>query len=153
VLVYTSEPLGRDVEVTGPITARVWLRTSAPDTDVVVRLCDVLPDGTSYNLTDGIQRGRHRGGERGTSLLTPGQPAEFVVDLWATSNVFLAGHRIRVQVTSSNFPRWDRNQNTGHEEWADSELEVARQEVLHDAEHASRILLPVVPSREPVAAN
>ena len=147
VLVFTSAPLQQDLEVTGPVTATIWLRTSAPDTDVVVRLCDVLPDGTSYNLTDGILRGRYRDADRGAepSLLEPGVPAEFRVDLWATSNVFLAGHRIRVQVTSSNFPRWDRNPNTGHEEFADAELTVAHQEVLHDAEHPSHVLLPVVP--------
>jgi hypothetical protein len=147
VLVYTSGELAQDVEVTGPIAAHIWLATSAPDTDVVVRLCDVRPDGTSYNLTDGILRGRHRGAASGRapSPLTPGEPTEFEVDLWATSNVFLAGHRIRVQVTSSNFPRWDRNLNTGRDEWGDAEMAVAHQQVLHDAEHPSRILLPVVP--------
>ncbi|MGH7922112.1 MAG: CocE/NonD family hydrolase [Candidatus Dormibacteraceae bacterium] len=147
VLVYTSAPLPEDVEITGPVAAHIWLRTSAPDTDVVVRLCDVLPDGTSYNLTDGILRGRYRDADQGEapSLLEPGRPTEFRVDLWATSNVFLKGHRMRVQVTSSSFPRWDRNLNTGHEEFEDAELAVAHQEVLHDAAHPSRILLPVVP--------
>ena len=148
VLVYTSEVLERDVEVTGPITAHIWLTTSAPDTDVVVRLCDVLPDGTSYNLTDGILRGRYRNADLGEapSLLTPGDPVEFRVDLWSTSNVFLKGHRIRVQVTSSNFPRWDRNLNTGHEPFADAEMAIAHQTVLHDQAHPSRILLPVIPT-------
>jgi putative CocE/NonD family hydrolase len=148
VLVYTSEVLERDVEVTGPVSAHIWLSTSAPDTDVVVRLCDVLPDGTSYNLTDGILRGRYRNADRGQapSLLTPGEPAEFRVDLWSTSNVFLKGHRIRVHVTSSSFPRWDRNPNTGHEPFVDADLAIAHQTVLHDQAHPSRILLPVVPS-------
>ncbi len=147
VLVYTSPVLERDVEVTGPVTAHIWLSSSAPDTDAVVRLCDVLPDGTSYNLTDGILRGRYRNADldEAPSLLTPGEPAEFRVDLWSTSNVFLKGHRIRVQVTSSSFPRWDRNPNTGHEPFADAELAIAHQMVLHDQAHPSRILLPVVP--------
>lgn len=147
VLVYTSAVLEQDVEVTGPVTANIWLSTSAPDTDVVVRLCDVLPDGTSYNLTDGILRGRYRDADRGEppSLLTPGEAVEFRVDLWSTSNVFLKGHRIRVHVTSSSFPRWDRNPNTGHEPFADAELAIAHQTVLHDQAHPSRILLPVVP--------
>ncbi len=146
-LVYTSAVLEADVEVTGPIGAHIWLSTSAPDTDVVVRLCDVLPDGTSYNLTDGILRGRYRNADLGEapSLLTPGDPVEFRVDLWSTSNVFLKGHRIRVQVTSSSFPRWDRNPNTGHEPFADAELAIAHQTVLHDQAHPSRILLPVIP--------
>lgn len=135
VLVYTSAVLERDVEVTGPVEAHIWLASSAPSTDVVVRLCDVLPDGTSYNLTDGILRAK----------LTPGEATELVVDLWSTSNVFLKGHRMRVQVTSSSFPRWDRNPNTGHEPFADAELAVAHQTVLHDAAHPSHVLLPIVP--------
>ncbi|MDQ6772784.1 MAG: CocE/NonD family hydrolase [Candidatus Dormibacteraeota bacterium] len=135
VLVYTTEPLARDLEVTGPVTARLCAATSAPSTDWVVRLCDVWPDGRSFNLTDGILRVR---GE-------PGVAAEHEIDLWATSNVFRAGHRIRLQVTSSCFPRWDRNLNTGEPPELGTRMQAARQTVFHDSARASRLLLPVVP--------
>jgi putative CocE/NonD family hydrolase len=147
VLTFSSEPLGEDVEVTGPIVVRLWAVSSATDTDFVARLCDVFPDGRSFNLTDGILRARYRSWRHGepVSLIEPGRPYEYEIDLWATSNVFRAGHRIRLQVTSSSFPRWDRNPNTGHEFGVDTELVVARQEVLHDREHPSCVLLPVMP--------
>jgi putative CocE/NonD family hydrolase len=135
VLVYTSPPLQRDVEVTGPVKVLLWAATSAVSTDWVARLCDVFPDGRSINIADGIRRVR---GE-------PGVPAEREIDLWATSNVFRAGHRIRLQVTSSCFPRWDRNLNTGDRAAEGTRMEVARQTVLHDASRPSRILLPAVP--------
>jgi putative CocE/NonD family hydrolase len=146
VLVYRSAPLHRDTEVTGPITVHLWACSSAPDTDFVARLVDIAPDGTSYNLTDGIVRARYREfchGEQ-PSLVEPGRPYEFVIDLWATSNVFKGGHRIGLQVTSSNFPRWDRNPNTGHPFGADAELQVAHQEILHDRDHPSHVILPMV---------
>lgn len=134
VLVYTSRPLEQDIEVTGPLQVRLWTATSAMSTDWVARLCDVFPDGRSINITDGISR---VGGE-------PGVAAEHELDLWATSNVFRAGHRIRVQVTSSCFPRWDRNLNTGERVGEGTRMEVARQRVFHDVSRRSRILLPVV---------
>jgi hypothetical protein len=140
VLTYTTPVLTEDLEVTGPISVRLWASTSAPDTDFVARLCDVFPDGRSINLTDGIIRGRHQVG----AALEPGRPYEFVIDLWAASNVFRAGHRIRLDIASSSFPRWDRNPNTGHAFGADTELAVAHQRIWHDAEHPSRVLLPVV---------
>jgi uncharacterized protein len=142
VLTYTTAELTRDLEVTGPISVRLWASTSAPDTDFVARLCDVFPDGRSINLTDGIIRGQYQTG----APLEPDRPYEFVIDLWATSNVFRAGHRIRLDVASSSFPRWDRNPNTGHPLGADTELRVAHQRIWHDAEHPSRVLLPVVPN-------
>jgi putative CocE/NonD family hydrolase len=147
VLVYTSEVLGADVEVTGPVEVHLWARSSAPDTDFVARLCDVFPDESSLNLTDGIVRARHRNAALGEepSLLEPGQAYPYVIDLWATSNVFRAGHRIRLQITSSSFPRWDRNPNTGHPIGADGELAVAWQTILHDVEHPSHVVLPLVP--------
>ena len=145
VLTYTTPPLGRDTEVTGPVRVRLWACSSAPDTDFVARLVDVYPDGRAYNLTDGIIRARFREGSA-SGLLEPGRPYPFEIDLWATSNVFKAGHRIRLQVCSSSFPRWDRNPNTGHELGQDAELRVAEQTILHDAEHPSHVLLHVVPS-------
>jgi putative CocE/NonD family hydrolase len=148
VLTYTSEELTSDVEVTGPVEVRLWATSSAPDTDFVARLCDVFPDGRSMTLTDGILRARHRDHRAGAppSPIESGRPYEYAIDLWATSNVFRAGHRIRLDVTSSSFPRWDRNPNTGHELGVDAELRTARQHVLHDREHPSRVLLPVVPA-------
>src|SRR5262249_31312232 len=116
VLVYTTPPLEQDVEVTGPITVHLWASSSAVDTDFVARLVDVYPNGYAQNLTDGIIRARYRNFASGEapSLIEPGHAYEYEIDLWATSNVFKQGHSIRLDVTSSNFPRWDRNPNTGH---------------------------------------
>jgi len=146
VLVYQSAPLERDTEVTGPITVRLWAVSSAPDTDFVARLTDVFPDGRSVNLTDGIVRARYRRLAQGEapSPIEPGRPYEYAIDLWATSNVFQRGHQIGLQVTSSCFPRWDRNPNTGHPIGADAALQVAQQEILHDREHPSHVVLPLV---------
>jgi putative CocE/NonD family hydrolase len=145
VLVFTSEPFEHDAEVTGPISVELWAASSAPDTDFVARLCDVYPDGRSMNLTDGIIRARYRDVESGArpSLLEPGRSYCFDIDLWSTSNVFKVGHRLRLQVTSSCFPRWDRNPNTGHDLGADAELAVAHQTVFHDRERPSHVLLPL----------
>jgi putative CocE/NonD family hydrolase len=147
VLVYTTAELKEDVEVTGPIVVHLWAISSAPDTDFVARLVDVHPDGYAQNLTDGIIRARYRNFARGEapSLIEPGTAYEYEIDLWATSNVFQAGHRIRLDVTSSNFPRWDRNPNTGHDFGTSSELAVARQTILHDRKHPSYVILPIVP--------
>ncbi|HLG63433.1 MAG TPA: CocE/NonD family hydrolase [Ktedonosporobacter sp.] len=147
VLVYTTPPLEQDTEVTGPIMVHLWATSSAPDTDFVARLVDVHPDGYARNLTDGIIRARYRNFSQGEAptLIEPGKPYEYAIDLWATSNVFLKGHRICLDITSSNFPRWDRNPNTGHDFGADDELAVAHQTILHDAEHPSHVILPIVP--------
>jgi len=147
VLVYTSGELKEDLEVTGPIKVFLWAISSAPDTDFVARLVDVHPDGYAQNLTDGIIRARYRNFERGEapSLIEPGVAYEYEIDLWSTSNVFRAGHRIRLDVTSSNFPRWDRNLNTGHEFGDGREMAVAYQTILHDREHPSYVVLPIVP--------
>jgi putative CocE/NonD family hydrolase len=146
VLVFTSQPLERDTEVTGPIRVELWAASSAPDTDFVARLCDVHPDGRSFNLTDGIIRARYRDWGSGAepSLVDPGQPQCYDIDLWSTSNLFKAGHRIRLQVTSSSFPRWDRNPNTGHDLGADNELAIARQTIFHDRERPSHVVLPIL---------
>ena len=136
VLVFTTEPLTEDVEVTGRVRAVLFAATDGPSTDWVARLCDVDETGVSRNVADGIVRVR---------AATPGEAAEYVVDLWSTSIVFKAGHRIRVQVTSSNFPRWDRNLNTGEPEETATTGRVARQQVFHDPACPSRIVLPVVP--------
>ena len=147
VLVYTTGELKEDLEVTGPIKVHLWAISSATDTDFVARLVDVHPDGYAQNLTDGIIRARYRrfAHREAASLIEPGRAYEYEIDLWATSNIFRAGHRIRLDVTSSNFPRWDRNPNTGHEFGADTELEIAHQTIFHDSEHPSYLVLPIVP--------
>ncbi|MBO0889551.1 MAG: CocE/NonD family hydrolase [Acidothermales bacterium] len=137
VLVFTAEPLPDDLEVTGRVSVRLYASTDAPSTDWVARLCDVDASGVSRNVTDGVVR----------VSATPGEVGEHVVDLWSTSIVFRAGHRIRVQVTSSNFPRWDRNPNTGESPRTATTSRPAHQTVHHDAARRSRVVLPVVPSR------
>jgi uncharacterized protein len=149
VLVYTTDILASDTEVTGPISVHLWARSSAPDTDFVARLVDVYPDGYAQNLTDGIIRARYRHFAQGEApgLIEPGVAYEYEIDLWATSNLFKAGHRIRLDITSSSFPRWDRNPNTGHALGADAELVTAQQTILHDREHPSFVVLPLIPAR------
>ena len=146
VLVFTSAPLTAPMEVTGPITVTLFAATDAPDTDFVARLVDVHPDGFARPLTDGIIRARMRNGFAHEELLTPGQVYEFTIDLWATSNVFGAGHQIRLDVTSSNFPRWDRNLNTAEPYGEGTEAVVARQTILHDRAHPAHVVLPIVPA-------
>ena len=145
VLVYTSEPLEEDLEVTGPISVTLYASTDGRDTDFTAKLVDVHPDGYAVNLCDNIMRARYHESREYQTLLEPGRVYEFTIDLWMTSNVFLKGHRIRVDVSSSNFPRFDRNPNTGNPFGQDTELRTARQTILHDEAHPSHILLPVIP--------
>ena len=144
VLVYTTPPLEHDTEVTGPIVVHLFAATDGPDTDFTAKLIDVFPDGTAWNLCDGIVRGRYRKGRGPAEPLTPGQVEEFTIDCWVTSNVFRAGHAIRLEISSSNFPRFDRNLNTGGPIGDDADPRPARQRVLHDAAHPSHVLLPIV---------
>ena len=143
-LTYTSPPLERELEVTGPVVAVLYGLSSAPDTDWVVRLEDIHPDGYSRNLCDGILRARYRNSFERPELLTPGQVYRFEVDLWATSNLFLPGHRVRVVVTSSCFPRFDRNLNTGGPINREAAGQVAINTVMHDEFRPSHIILPVI---------
>ena len=145
VLVYTSEPLERDMEITGPISVRLFAASSAVDTDFTAKLVDVRPDGYAHNLQDGIVRARYRTSASQPSPITPGRVHDYTIDLWATSHVVRAGHRLRVEISSSNFPRFDRNPNTGAPIGQDARLETARQEVHHSAAYPSYILLPVIP--------
>ena len=145
VLVYTSEPLEEDLEVTGPVIVKLFASTDGRDTDFTAKLVDVAPDGYAVNLCDGIIRGRYRETTDRQRLLEPGTVYEFTVDPGPTSNVFLKGHRIRLDISSSNFPRFDRNPNTGNKFGEDAELRVARQQVFHDGARASHIILPVIP--------
>ncbi len=145
VLVYSTAPLEQDVEVTGPVKLILWAASSAPDTDFTGKLIDVHPDGKAYNLCEGIQRARYRQGLDKPALLEVGKPARFEVDMWVTSNLFKKGHRIRLEVASSNFPRFDRNPNSGKPFGTDTELLTAKQTILHDKDHPSHLLLPVIP--------
>ena len=148
VLVYTSAPLERDVEAIGPVDAILYAASSARDTDFLVRLCDVHPDGRSIVLTEGIIRARYRGSVEGESveLLEPGEVAEYRIRCYPVANLFRRGHRIRLDVTSSSFPRFSRNLNTGEDVGTGTRMQVAQQTVLHTAQHPSRVVLPVVPS-------
>jgi putative CocE/NonD family hydrolase len=146
VLVYTTPVLTEPLEVTGPIAMKLFATTSAKDTDWVARLVDVHPDGRAMNVQDGILRARYRGGKNSpAALLQPGKVYGYDIDLWATSYVFLPGHRIRVEVTSSNFPRFDRNLNTGEDPATGTRMERARQKVFHNAAYPSHIVLPIIP--------
>jgi putative CocE/NonD family hydrolase len=147
VLVYTSDPLERPLEVTGLLTMALYAATSARDTDFVVKLTDVDPDGASTILAEGVLRARFREGFDREVFVEPGRTYRYAIDLVATSNVFLPGHRIRVAVTSSSFPRFDRNPNTGNPFGTDGPdgLQAARQTVFHDRERPSCIVLPVIP--------
>ncbi len=147
VLIFSTPPLDEDTEVTGPIEVRLFAASSALDTDFIARLIDIEPGGTAWNLTEGIIRARFRKSIwEPPELLEPGKVYEYEIELQPTSNVFLKGHQISVHITSSSFPMWDRNPNTGHEQGMDAELEVAHQTVYHDAERPSHIILPIVPS-------
>jgi uncharacterized protein len=146
VLTYTSDVLQRPIEVTGPLRCTLFAATSATDTDWIVRLCDVHPNGASRILAEGVLRARHRSGAANPSPARPGVTERYEIDTGATSNVFLAGHRIRVDVTSSSFPYLEPNPNTGHRLGEDRTEDVipALQTVFHDAARPSHILLPVV---------
>ncbi len=146
VLVYTSDELDADVEVIGVPELVLYAASSAKDTDWIVRVCDVYPDGRSIFLTEGIIRARYRDSERGesTELLEPGEAAEYRIQLYPLANLFRRGHRIRVDVTSSSFPRFSRNLNTGEDVATGTRMEVARQTVLHTDVYPSHVVLPVV---------
>jgi hypothetical protein len=147
VLIYSMGPLERDLEVTGPVIANLFVKSSAVDTDFTAKLVDVAPDGFAQDLTEGILRMRYRASPEHAGLMNPGQIYEISVDLWATANVFLKGHVLRLEVSSSNFPRFDRNLNTGEEiKFARTSVS-ATNTILHDAQHPSALVLPVMPSK------
>lgn len=145
VLVYSTPALDQDLEITGPITLDLYASTSAADTDFTGKLVDVSPDGTAINLTEGILRARFRESTLGAPKpVKPGQVYEYRIDLWSTSNVFLKGHKIRLEVSSSNFPRFDRNLNTGKDAATDATMVKATNTIYHDQQHPSALILPVV---------
>ncbi len=154
VLVFTSAPLEEDVEVVGPVSARLWATSSAVDTDWMVKLVDVRPDGYARPLSHGMVRARYRESQSAPKLLEPWALYEYVITLLPVANRFRAGHRIRVEVASSSFPAFDRNLGTGNPLGADHAGVTAIQFVHHDAEHPSQVVLSVVPARrEPADAR
>jgi putative CocE/NonD family hydrolase len=146
VLLFSTDELKQPIEVTGRITARLFVSSDCPDTDFTVKLCDVYPDGRSMLVTDGILRARYHQSFEKESFLEPGKVYELAVDLWSTSLVFNQGHRIRVAVSSSNSPRFEANPNTGKPFRADKETRVARNTLHLSSMHPSRIVLPVIDS-------
>ncbi|MCP5035552.1 MAG: CocE/NonD family hydrolase [Actinomycetia bacterium] len=145
VLVFTSDPLDRPMEVTGPVTVELWASSSAVDTDFTAKLIDVRPDGYAMNLLDGIIRARYRDSAADPDLMEPGEVYRFTIDLWATSNLFQTGHRIRLEISSSNFPRFDRNLNTGEPFGEGATPVTANQTIYHQAARPSAVVLPVIP--------
>ena len=150
VLTFQTPPLENDVEVTGPITVKLHASSSARDTDFTAKLIDVCPlsddypDGLAINLTDSIIRARYRNGWDTPELLEPGKVYEFVFELYPTSNIFKKGHRIRLDISSSNWPRFDANPNTGGDLGTERRLEIADQTIYHEPEHPSHVVLPII---------
>lgn len=144
VLIYTTPEFTKDLEVTGPVSLELYASSTAVDTDFTAKLVDVWPNGFAQNLTEGIVRARYRNSQEKPELLQPGETYKFTMDLWATSNVFLSGHSLRLEISSSNFPRFDRNLNTGEEQGRATRMVKAANTILHDAKHPSALILPVV---------
>jgi putative CocE/NonD family hydrolase len=147
ILIYSTEPLAQNLDVTGPVTIELFVKSSAVDTDFTAKLVDVHPDGYAQNITEGILRMRYLDSREKPGKITPGQIYKITVDLVATSNVFLAGHRLRLEVSSSNYPRFDRNLNTGDPDIAHASAKVvATNTILHDAAHPSTLVISVLPA-------
>jgi hypothetical protein len=144
VLIYSTPVFAQDTEVTGPVSLELFAKSSAVDTDFTAKLVDVAPDGFAQNLTEGILRARYRDSQEKPALMNPGQIYKFTIDLWSTSNVFLKGHMLRLEVSSSNFPRFDRNLNTGEAQGSARNFVSATNTIYHDAEHPSTLVLPIV---------
>jgi len=151
VLVFATPPLAADIEVTGPIEARLWIASDAPDTDFTIKLLDVYPpnedypEGFAMNLTDGILRCRYRDSWEQPQLMEPGRIYTIRIEAFPTSNLFKAGHRIRIDVSSSNFPHFDFNPNSGEAEGRASRTQIATNRVYVDRDHPSHVVLPVIP--------
>jgi putative CocE/NonD family hydrolase len=145
VLVYTSEPFTEGVEVTGPMTGTIYLSTDVVDTDITLKVLDVYPDGRAHNIAEGIARAKYRTGYATPELMKPGQVYKVEVELFPTSNYFEAGHRVRIEVSSSDFPNFARNLNTANSDTT-SAMKVARTRIHHSARYPSSVSLPVVPA-------
>jgi putative CocE/NonD family hydrolase len=151
VLVFRTGPLDEDVEVTGTVEVKLWVKSTAPDTDFTAKLIDEIPPNPDYpfgfdlSLGDSIIRTRYRESLERPKLMEPGQVYPVTLQLYPTSNVFKKGHRIRLDVSSSNFPRFDLNPNTGDPPGDFRRMVPADNTVIHDVEHPSKVVLPVVP--------
>lgn len=145
VLVFSTPAFAQATEVTGPISLDLYISSSAVDTDFTGKLVDVWPNGFAQNLTEGILRLRYRNSQEKPEFVNPGEIYHISVDLWATSNVFLAGHKLRLEVSSSNFPRFDRNLNTGEDQARGTHMVRATNSVYHDKSRPSALILPIVP--------
>ncbi|MFC1575917.1 CocE/NonD family hydrolase [Gemmatimonadota bacterium] len=144
ILVYTTEPFTQGIEVSGAIEVTLFVSSDVRDTDFTVKLLDVYPDGRAYNLDESIQRARYRDGYERAAFMNTGETYEVKVGPLSTSNYFAPGHSIRIEVSSSNFPRFTRNMNTGGANYADTAGLVARNLIHHTREHSSQIRIPVV---------
>jgi hypothetical protein len=144
VLVYTTPSLNQDMEVTGPISLILYVSTSAPNTDFTAKLVDVHQNGSAFNISEGILRRSYQEAQ-GPSAAK--RVHEIHIELWPTSIVFFKGHRIRLEVSSSNFPRFDRNPNTGNRIATEVHIISAKQTLLHDSDYPSRLILPIIPAR------
>jgi putative CocE/NonD family hydrolase len=153
VLVFQTPPLDSDVEVTGRLVVKLWAASTASDTDFTAKLIDVYPPNSDYpsgvdlNVADSIVRARYRGGAGKAELLKPGQPYEFTIEMYPTALVFKRGHRVRLDISSSNFPRFDVNPNTGEPLNDSRRWVIAENAVYHDPQHPSNIVLPIIPAR------
>lgn len=145
VLVYSTPVFTSDVEITGPVSAELYIKSSAVDTDFTAKLVDVGPDGFAQNLTEGILRARYRDSQETPTLMVPGQVYKLKIDMWATSNFFRQGHSLRLEISSSNFPRFDRNLNTDEDPGVGSKYVSATNTIYHDREHPSALIVPIVP--------
>jgi len=148
LLVYTGEAVEKDLEVTGRVLCKLHAASNAPDTDFTAKLVDVYPNGYAQILREGILRARYRNSFKKQEPSTPGKVYEYTIDLWSVSHVFKQGHKIQVEISSSNFPKYDRNPNTGGRFGDDIQLRKATQTIYHNGDHPSHIILPVVPSSE-----
>jgi len=149
VITFSTEPLAADLEVSGRVIVKLFASSSATDTDFTAKLVDVNPaDNYARNIVDGIIRGRYKDTDESQTLLVPGEINEFTIDLWSTSYLFKAGHRIRVEISSSNFPRFDRNPNTGDTFGKNGKLSVAQNTIYFGSDYPSRIVLPIAPIGE-----
>ena len=144
VLVFETESLTRALDAAGPLSVTLFAASSAPDTDFTAALVDVFPDGGCQFVQEGIVRARWRESDVTPTLIEPGEVYEYTIDLWATAHSFAPGHRVRLEISSSNFDRYDRNPNTGHPFGQDAERRPAVQTIFHDATRPSRITLPVL---------